>query len=224
MVARCLAITLDCSTLQEKLCLFASRYRGVHVAPQLFKVVERLLKRLVDPYVMRTNAFGPQQFAYTTGRGARDVLALLTLVWIKALAAGSKVGVYCSDVSGAFDRVSTERLIKKLHNKKLHASIVKVFTSWLRQRSSRIVVGGSCSIEMLLKDMVFQGTVNGPMLWNLFFEDAGHAINERFEEVVFADDLNAYRAFSFGTENSNIEKAISNCQRELHKWGRANQV
>ena len=53
--------------------------------------------------------------------------------------------------------------------------------------------------------MVFQGTVTGPLLWNFFFEDARHAINECFyKEVVFADDLNAYRVFPSATENSAI--------------------
>ena len=42
--------------------------------------------------------------------------------------------------------------------------------------------------------MIFQGTVLGPQLWNLYFEDASKAINEyMFEEVVYADDLNAYK-------------------------------
>ena len=42
--------------------------------------------------------------------------------------------------------------------------------------------------------MVYQGTVLGPTLWNLFFEDARAAINEVFfTEYVFADDLNAFR-------------------------------
>ena len=40
--------------------------------------------------------------------------------------------------------------------------------------------------------MVFQGTMLVPQLWNLFFEDAANAIKEFFyEEVIFADDLNA---------------------------------
>ena len=73
--------------------------------------------------------------------------------------------------------------------------------------------------------MVFQGTVTGPILWNLFFEDARHAINEcLFEEVVFADDLNAYRVFPSSMNNSNIKKSLDGCQLELHKWGAANQV
>ena len=42
--------------------------------------------------------------------------------------------------------------------------------------------------------MVYQGTVLGQQLWNLFFEDAYKTIREYwFEEVVFADDLNALR-------------------------------
>jgi hypothetical protein len=47
-------------------------------------------------------------------RGSRVVLALLSLRWVKALEAGHKVLVYCSDVSGAFDMVLRERLLAKL--------------------------------------------------------------------------------------------------------------
>lgn len=200
-------------------------YRGIHLTAQLSKVIERLLKTLCMPYITRTVSFGANQFAYTTGRGARDALAMLTLTWIRALAKGRKIGVYCSDVSGAFDRVKLERLVAKLHAKKLHPLIVAVLTSWLRQRVSRIVVGGDQSDEMELQDMVFQGTVLGPTLWNVFFEDARRAINEMFfTEVVFADDLNAYREFTARTSDEIIKNSTTKCQRELHSWGRANQV
>ena len=145
---------------------------------QLSKVVERLLKQLYDPYLSSITAFGPSQFAYTLGRGARDALAFLALTWIKALGTGRKVAVYCSDVSGAFDRVRKERLIAKLEKKGVHPKIVAVLASWLQERLAQVVVGGTSSKSMILKNMVFQGTVNGPTLWNLFFEDARQAINE----------------------------------------------
>ena len=77
------------------------------------------------------HAFGPSQFAYTLERGARDALALLVLTWIKALGTGRKVAVYCSDVSGAFDRVRTEPLVTKLKKKGLHPKNVAVLASWL---------------------------------------------------------------------------------------------
>ena len=187
--------------------------------------MERLLKTLYVPHLTATLGLGPNQFAYTKKRGARDALAMLTTLWIEALAAGRKVAIYCSDVSGAFDRVKMDRLVAKLHAKKMHPKIVAVLVSWLRQRAAHIIVGGQQSDEMVLRDMVFQGTVIGPDLWNSFFEDARQAINERFfTEVVYADDLNAFRVFGHDVDESTVMKSIDGCQTELHTWGRANQV
>ena len=45
-----------------------------------------------------------------------------------------------------------------------------------------------------------------------------------FTEVVFADDLNAFRSFPLNTANDVAIGAAEACQQELHKWGRANQV
>ena len=81
-----------------------AHYRGVHLTPQVSKVIERALAQMIITKLLRDKAFGELQFAYMSGRGARDALALLTLSWIAALNTGKKVGLYCSDVSGAFDR------------------------------------------------------------------------------------------------------------------------
>ena len=117
------------------------------------------------------------------------------------------------------------RLAAKLRKKGIHPQIVAVLCSWLQDRLAKVVVSGTASEGMTLRDMVFQGTVTGPKLWNLFFEDARHAINEYlFDEVVFADDLNAYSIYSSATQNSVITDALKKCQHELHKWGDANQV
>ena len=80
--------------------------------------------------------------------------------------------MYCSDVAGAFDRVSSERLLAKLEAKGIHPKLVKVISSWLEPRQASVVVGGRKSKAFLIKDMIFQGTVLGPQLWSLFFEDA----------------------------------------------------
>ena len=97
--------------------------------------------------------------------------------------------------------------------------------SWLQQRSTQVVVEGRRSNKMLLKNMVFQGTVLGPTLWNLFHEDARRAIHESgFVEIAFADDLNGFREFE---QNSSVDSVMSEakkCQTELHKWSTANQV
>ena len=47
------------------------------------------------------------------------------------------------------------------------------------------------SNEMEMTNMIFQGTVLGPILWNLFFADAQNVVTGiNFESIVYADDLN----------------------------------
>ena len=45
-----------------------------------------------------------------------------------------------------------------------------------------------------------------------------------FREIVFADDLNAYRAFPIAIPTEDMIAEPKTCQKDLHKWGRANQV
>jgi hypothetical protein len=128
-------------------------------------------------------------------------------------------------VSGAFDTVFRQRLLDKLESKGMHPKLVKLMASWLEPRQASVIVGGASSCPFRIQDMVFQGTVLGPQLWNLFFEDAARAVQEFFyEEVIFADDLNVYKVVPSSTSVEKALESIGNVQGELHKWGHANQV
>ena len=63
-----------------------ANYRGVHFTSQQSKAMERLLKSLLTPYVLKNGIYGRQQFAYTPERGARDALAIMVITWMMALA------------------------------------------------------------------------------------------------------------------------------------------
>jgi len=52
----------------------STNYRGVHLTPQLSKVVEKLVKGMMEPHLERVCAFGDNQFAYRKERGSRDVV------------------------------------------------------------------------------------------------------------------------------------------------------
>ena len=102
----------------------------------------------------------------TVRRAGRYFVFILS--WLLALSQGLLVAVYCSDVSGAFDRVKRSRIIEKLRALRIHPTLVKLLTSWLDHRRAHGVVSGEQSEEMRLEDMIFQGTVWGPSLWNIF--------------------------------------------------------
>ena len=80
-------------------------------------------------------------------------------MWLPALALGTKIAIYCSDVSVAFDKVSAELLLDKLRRSVVHPSIVAVISDWLFGRLGKVVVQGTCSDSFDFKNMTFQGTV-----------------------------------------------------------------
>ena len=103
--------------------------------------------------------------------------------------------------------------------------MVALTESWLQQRTAHVAVEGQFSDKMVLKNMVFQGTVLGPTLWNLFYEDARRAIHETgFEEIVYADDFEGFKDFAHNASVVSVLAEAKKCQTELHKWSRANQV
>ena len=133
--------------------------------------------------------------------------------------------LYCADVAGAFDRVSAERLRQKLRASGIHPKLLKLLFSWLEKRTAYVVVGGAKSRELSLYDMVYQGTVLGPALWNLFYADVRRACQKAgYKEVVFADDLHAYDVADVSIPNEKLLTEAAGCQTEVHTWGDANGV
>ena len=169
--------------------------------------------------------FGDSQFAYRKYHGARDAVLYVVLVWLLAFAHGRKVGTYCSDVTSAFDRVSFSKLMAKLRKSVIHKDLADVIADWLIGRKGQVIIEGVSSNDFDLMNMTFQGTVWGPALWNLFFSDAPLAMRKcAFKEIIFADDLNAYREFANGTSTEFVLGQLHRCQNELHQWGLANSV
>ena len=57
----------------------AKYYRGIHLAAQLSKVIERLIKLEMGNYVFHPTIVGLYQYAYQPGKGARDAILFLSI-------------------------------------------------------------------------------------------------------------------------------------------------
>eukprot|EP00973_Karenia_brevis_P037090 5113302-Karenia_brevis.AAC.1 len=76
-----------------------------------------------------------------------------------------------------------------------------------------------------MSDMVYQGTVLGPVLWNTFFGSVYRPIREfGFDALVFADDLNAFRFVPNTFEDDLGYALLSDVSDIIHDWGYVNQV
>ena len=93
--------------------------------------------------------------------------------------------------------------------------------SYLSPRDAQVVVEGVSSDAIEICNTVFQGTVLGPPLWNLFFNDVTQpAASLGGTPSVFADDLNVFKRFDRQTPNSDIERNMHLCRVRVHHWGK----
>ena len=142
-----------------------------------------------------------------------------------AFNAGLKVALYNADVAGAFDRVDSARLLQKLRRLGVPLQLERVLKSWLEPRRANVVLEGVQGRELELANMVFQGTVLGPPLWNVYYADAKAAVNAcGFQELFYADDLNCWKTLAATTTTEEALAAAGDCQKEVHAWGVGNRV
>lgn len=80
--------------------------------------------------------------------------------------------------------------------------MLAVLESWLKAREEYVVIAGAQSSRMTLRDMVYQGTVWGPTLWNSHFGDAIAIMSSGvFTVIVYADNINAFKSFPRSISN-----------------------
>ena len=202
------------------------KYRGLHLTPVISKVVERIFAIPLGNFCAETCAFGRTQWAFQKRLGCRDLICVLVARWLLAFQERRKVGVYLSDISGAFDRVHRPRLLRKLRRAGLNERFLNFFANYLDIREAVVIVGGASSALFHLQDMVYQGTVLGPLLWNIFFADVSDAVlaQDDFLDAKFADDLSACKEFPVDTENADVLNELHSCRASVHAWGKRNRV
>ena len=203
----------------------ATNYRGVHLTNILSKVAERVIGSLLGPYFDQADAFGVDQWAFRPKRSCRDLVALLVSRWLWAMDNGFKVAIYLSDIAGAFDKVDRDILLKRLKSAGLQDAMLDFLYSYLAPREAVVVVQGKESHRYRICNEIFQGTVLGPPLWNVFFKSIDDIIKCcTFKLAKFADDLTAYKNFESSLSNEHILEDMEECQLAAHNWGVVNRV
>ena len=103
---------------------------------------------------------------------------------------GKQTDIILLDFSKAFDKVSHEKLIYKLHGYGIRGKTLRWIKSFLNGRSQTVVLEEDCSEEVPVTSGVPQGSVLGPILFLVYINDLPEKVKSQVR--LFADDMAAY--------------------------------
>ena len=163
-------------------------YRNVSLLPVLSKVFEKLMQSQIFAYV--ENILSPFLCGYRTVYSPQHALLSMLEKWKISLDKGGCSGGVLMDLSKAFGTLEHDLLIAKLYAYGFGRSALRLIKSYLSDRWQRVKINSSYSSWSALLKGVPQGSVLGPLLFNLYINDLFYIINT--DVCNYANDATPY--------------------------------
>lgn len=188
-----------------------SNYRPISNLSIISKIFERVVYKQLTSYIMSNDLLHPNQFGYRQNSSTESAFLFLNSLITTAINDNFKVCVVFLDYSKAFDTISHKILCTKLFTQfNFSHKTVRLIWSYLSDREQFTHVNGHASSITSNSHGVPQGSILGPLLFNLYINDIHESkIYDDTNGAMFADDNSTF------TISLNKRELQNKTQKEL---------
>ena len=200
------------SLFKKEVKTFKGNYRPISVLPTVSKVFERLMGTQISAYM--SQYLSSLLCGFRKGYNAQHALIRAIEKWRTCLDKGGKVGAMFMDLSKAFDCIRHDLLIAKLHAYGFSREALLLVYSYLENRQQRVKINGSFSNYKHVQLGVPQGSVLGPLFFNIYINDLLLSIQET-DICNYADDTTIYTC---DMRLENVISMLENDSKIIIEW------
>ena len=193
-------------------------FRPVSILPNLSKVFEKCLYKQISPYFDKI--ISKYQCGFRNNHSAQHCLLALIEAWKSSVDDGKVFGSLLTDLSKAFDCLPHDLFIAKLQAYGFDTKALKLIKDYLSNRMQRTKVGQEYSSWKEIKYGVPQGSILGPIFFNIDVCDLFFIMND-VDIVSFADDNTPYVS---ANDTPSLVKALEDAANSIFKWFKDNQM
>ena len=172
------------------------------------KVYEKVLYGQINEYF--EPILSPLQCGFRKGHGVQNYLLVLIENWRCALDKKQSAGLLTTDVFKAFDCIRHDLLIAKLDVYGVSIKSMRYIYDYLSSRKQRVRVNHSYSEWNNIKYGVPQGSILGPLFFNIFLQDL-FMFTEHYNMINYVGDNTPYECAD------NINQIISTLEGAASK-------
>ncbi|XP_017892292.1 uncharacterized protein LOC108632312 [Ceratina calcarata] len=200
-------------------------YRPISLSPNLSKVYEAIINSKITNICNKLNIFPDTQFGFKTNHSTTRAIHKLVSDINTDISNGKLVGAALLDLEKAFDSVWINGLIFRLIKKKFPTYLIRMIWDIILNKSFVTYLDNNISsIKFRILEGLQQGTVNSPILFNIYICDLLHLFdinqhNSIYKGIGFADDFIIYVTTSNALKTQeNLEEIVDKINKYYAMW------
>ena len=197
-------------------------YRPISNLHYVSKLLERCVVKQLQEHLSKTSSYEPLQSAYRPYHSTETALLRVQNDILIGMDKQKVTLLVMLDLSAAFDTIDHNILLQWLESIGIGGLVLSWFSSYLSNRTQSVFLKGVSSEAVNLSCGVPQGSVLGPILFNIYSQPLGeiarkHSLNYHF----YADDTQLYITFA-AKDSNNYVQLLSNCISDIKQWMQLN--